>query len=462
MTIDGITGVSNFTVAPNTTAPTTPGGTTTPAAGSLSAAVFGGTAGLDGGGAPACNISGSVCDSCTSTSLSCTNTNGDVQTPLCSCNHARINNDTVISIQVTRAAGDSGPIRAYPSGNATSTTEMFYVTTPNANNSFVDFRWGDVCSRMNTATTQDCEGINGSVVITVYSDKDLNGSYTAGEDKVDVTFSVVSPGADENIFGEPNTEGVGDFKPFPGDDRIYLPEGDLNTTMGFPSLIYGSSATAIKIFLSDESLDKANAREKLEPEYDLTLTTDNDLSQNYFDGVENGKAYYMRVALLDKASNIVQYFPNLTATDHQGVAHPDCLLAGPPNPKTCPFAVIPDQVLGLLTKDLNCFIASAAYGSSLEPKLILFRKFRSDVLMHSDWGRKFIMQYYTYGPYAARFIADKPFLRAVTRGFLWPLAGFSWLALRVGLAKALAISLAALALLIAVPAFTKRRFSARA
>src|SRR6185312_4948338 len=107
----------------------------------------------------------------------------------------------------------------------------------------------------------------------------------------------------------------------------------------------------------------------------------------------------------------------------------------------CKFSTVPDQVLGLLTKDFNCFIATAAYGSQMEPKIKTFRDFRYQILLQHDWGIWFVKKYYAYGPYGARFIADKPFVRALVRGVLWPLYGFSLLSLRYGLVESLLFSL---------------------
>src|SRR5262249_38207194 len=130
--------------------------------------------------------------------------------------------------------------------------------------------------------------------------------------------------------------------------------------------------------------------------------------------------------------NILQFFPDTS----DPTTLPNCTTAAD---ETCPYAVRPDEVIGMFTKDINCFVATAAYGSSMEPKLGVFRDFRKELLLRG-WGRQAVKGYYQIGPYAARFIADKPVLRTMARGALWPAYGLSWLAVRYGLNQALWIA----------------------
>ena len=69
----------------------------------------------------------------------------------------------------------------------------------------------------------------------------------------------------------------------------------------------------------------------------------------------------------------------------------------------------------------GCFIATAAYGSYLEPQVKMLRAFRDDVLLQHAWGRAFVDFYYTVSPSLADVIADHEWLRAVTRWSLTPM-----------------------------------------
>jgi len=69
----------------------------------------------------------------------------------------------------------------------------------------------------------------------------------------------------------------------------------------------------------------------------------------------------------------------------------------------------------------GCFIATAAYGSYLEPEVMVLRKFRDQVLMTSAVGRLFVTLYYSCSPPVARVIAGNASLRFVVRLLLTPL-----------------------------------------
>ena len=67
------------------------------------------------------------------------------------------------------------------------------------------------------------------------------------------------------------------------------------------------------------------------------------------------------------------------------------------------------------------FIATAAYGSYLEPHVKVLREFRDKYLLTNPLGKVFVNFYYTYSPPVAEFIREHETLRVVIRALLTPL-----------------------------------------
>ncbi|MBN2720369.1 MAG: S8 family serine peptidase [Proteobacteria bacterium] len=94
----------------------------------------------------------------------------------------------------------------------------------------------------------------------------------------------------------------------------------------------------------------------------------------------------------------------------------------------------------------GCFIATAAFGSPLEPHVAVLREFRDRYLVKNRAGRAFVSFYYRHSPPLADLIASNRFLRALTRGALLPAVAFSGLALNLGFPTALSIVILFLAM----------------
>ena len=79
----------------------------------------------------------------------------------------------------------------------------------------------------------------------------------------------------------------------------------------------------------------------------------------------------------------------------------------------------------------GCFIATAAYGSLMEPHVKVLRQFRDRFLLTNAVGRTFVRLYYHYSPPIAKFISGQKSLRMVVRWGLLPLVGISWCLLKL-------------------------------
>lgn len=109
----------------------------------------------------------------------------------------------------------------------------------------------------------------------------------------------------------------------------------------------------------------------------------------------------------------------------------------------------------------GCFIATAAYGSSMERHVNILRKFRDRFLITNSVGRTFVDLYNAYCPPVADFIGRHDTLRAVVRWGLLPLIGVSCMALNLGLIPTLVFILLMLVLVTTSTVVLLRRLQMR-
>ncbi len=69
----------------------------------------------------------------------------------------------------------------------------------------------------------------------------------------------------------------------------------------------------------------------------------------------------------------------------------------------------------------GCFIATAAYGSALEPEVQTLRDFRDEKLLTNELGTEFVETYYKYSPAIADVIREHDSLKILTRAVLTPI-----------------------------------------
>lgn len=118
----------------------------------------------------------------------------------------------------------------------------------------------------------------------------------------------------------------------------------------------------------------------------------------------------------------------------------------------------------------GCFIATAAYGSYLDPHVNILREFRDEYLLKdmrlevgglrlkipNILGKTFVDFYYRTSPPIADFIAEHEILRSITRVLLLPLIGFGAFLVKTTLVQKMLVMVVLLTLLTGI-SFTVRR-----
>ncbi len=84
-------------------------------------------------------------------------------------------------------------------------------------------------------------------------------------------------------------------------------------------------------------------------------------------------------------------------------------------------------------KSGNCFIATAAFGSPMEPQVQVLQEFRDRYLMPNAPGKAFVSFYYRVSPPLAQWIAERPMTRAAVRILLMPLVLFGSFMVKSGI-----------------------------
>jgi hypothetical protein len=79
----------------------------------------------------------------------------------------------------------------------------------------------------------------------------------------------------------------------------------------------------------------------------------------------------------------------------------------------------------------GCFIATAAYGSYLDPHVTILRDFRDTLLIPSSLGKILVRLYYRYSPRMASLVGQNPPLRFLVRQALLPVAAMGSLLVKI-------------------------------
>ena len=88
---------------------------------------------------------------------------------------------------------------------------------------------------------------------------------------------------------------------------------------------------------------------------------------------------------------------------------------------------------------LQCFIATAAYGTPMAEEIGILREFRDEYLLTSPVGKALVDLYYRVSPPMAEFITEHPSLKPIVRAGLLPAVAMSTIAVNTTPAEKIAI-----------------------
>lgn len=405
--VDSVTGSSNF-IAPTTSTDSTV----------TNAVVYGGIAGSATAGGCASANGTDTCNNCAA--------------DMNACNTRRIYPTLPLRISFT-VTGDNitGTARMWYSNGGTITQLDFTGTSgtlTKGSTAYVQATWAEICDRL--GANSDCsQAVTDGVLYVGISTSDTatSGQYATVTTKIFAPEDATNGINDITCDLSPQQDGICGFTAYPGDQKIYLE--DLNDQGSYPSADT-VPFKFLRVYFTDDTTNAFNAINYGSQDYaDLDIDSDGAVTPEKIDGLENGVQYFFKTAMVDAAYNVAY----MTSDDQiTGVTLSNCGSLTAPN-ATCPLSATPSEVFGLLEKDFNCFISTAAYGSLMNAKVQDFRAFRNKFLVPYDLGRKFIFSYYNHGPKAARWMWEHPWSRPVVRAALWPVWLYAVIANSAGL-----------------------------
>ena len=188
---------------------------------------------------------------------------------------------------------------------------------------------------------------------------------------------------------------------------IYLLSASLFLSALFPARLAASSLTIA--WDSNREADLAGYKVHYgtqSRDYD-SVADAGDVTQYTITGLAPETQYYLALTAYDSSRNESDFSAEVSAVTGAGGS----------------TTITPDIEGG-------CFIATAAYGSYLNPHVKILQDFRDELLISNSLGRKFVYLYYQFGPRIADHIGKYGFLQFLVRQMLLPLIGMSSLSLK--------------------------------
>jgi hypothetical protein len=413
--------------------------------------IYGGVAGLGNVGGCAAATSNSTCNNC--------------QANFLSCNPRRVHSNLNFSLQFLYNFSNLNVAGGFPfvQNNApVGSTELrtLQLVNPvrilpgNNINVTITLNWGDICEKFFGGTGSDpCSNLPDdapdNVILNIGVDEegdsrpDNNLGNAITEVQIFLADLSLDTPTDRCASGDTATNAC-NFLAFPGDEKVFM--RDVVTSCAFPQ-VGNADITAIRVFYEPANPDNDDFPTAVSPFADLRIentgascATSKTISfvENEVPGLANNTTYRFNIGLADDAGNVgglINLDPG-TDTDvstDEGI-NTGCFNTDPSAPPFNCHVATPSEVIGLLEDELDCFIATAAFGSPFQSKVADFREFRNQYL-HTTWlGQKVIRFYYRNSPPLARWMDKNPWVKPIARTLLWPLWAFAKASLEYPLA----------------------------
>jgi hypothetical protein len=227
----------------------------------------------------------------------------------------------------------------------------------------------------------DCvDGSEGITSIYFYASTDDGFTLINEVSRLEINYDYEAPLPPQNIVVEPG-------------------EGNLKVTWDDDS---NNEEVEYRVYWAASTYDESNK--------DKALTKSGLTAKSYqIDDLDNGTAYFVSVTAVDAADNESELG---SITEEMPVAVDDFweYYHGAGGGEQGGF----------------CFVATAAYGTQMEPAVMVLRAFRDRILLSSAWGRALVDWYYINGPLGANLIRHSEGLRLAARVLLLPAVAAAW------------------------------------
>lgn len=391
-------------------------------------------------------IAGSLVGDCASPSNSSTCNNCNTGS-LLACNENRIhpNLEMEITIKSTTA---KGKLKMFSGSTEVAVGNGGTSTAVNQSTS-IKVDWSEICGRGAGSDTTCATNESSAITLTIGFDTEPDGDL---DDSTSISFRVNAPSGtvDTVEFCDSTAEeAICDYEIYPGDKKVFMLEPQSDDS-DFPNTSYGLTISGIRVFMSETSFASANPKDA-DFIADLDLIEDSEsffVNDRTITGLNNNTYYFSRVGVTDPAGN-VSFITSNTAIDSacgSGASGLTSSTVTTTDDTNCTYIARPDTVVGLLSDDFNCFIATAAYGTAWFPKVVDLRNFRDKFLKSNGAGRWFVKTYYHYSPRLAQMIRRNPQTQPFVRILLWPAWAFAYVSLEWGLLWSITVFLATLLL----------------